>query len=422
MLFTIEAAVSGIGYLTLALSVGTLLTAGFLLPANDSVLRRNLAAAARLFLFVFLIVGFLAVLVQGAKLSGGTWPSGDVLIRYLGRTQSGRIWLAREIYVVCLMALATALLRREVNVRALRLLFFLVLVLVATRGLTGHAVAARENAVLLIGADAIHMTCVTLWAGGLPVLFWMLLDQRTRQTHGSFYWVAESVKRFSRVAWVSVCLLMATGLYQALIHVQDLPTLLNTSYGNVLAFKLLLFGLMVAFGAVNFFSTRPALVQAASSAPARSRAARAYRPVGWEGALGVLVLMATGFLTSLPPGAHSAHSPPHPDNAAATSHVHAQPSARPLTAAEGASVRIIVPAPGQVFSGDRVPLEFLLIKGKRGHHAHAYVDGELAGMFETAKGTLTGIKPGEHTLEIRVVMEDHKTEIDATDRVTFAIE
>ncbi len=101
---------------------------------------------------------------------------------------------------------------------------------------------------------------------------------------------------------------------------------------------------------------------------------------------------------------------------------HSHAPANLLAPAEGASVRIIVPAPGQVFSGDRVPLEFLLIKGKRGHHAHAYVDGELAGMFETTKGTLTGIKPGEHTLEIRVVMEDHKTEIDATDRVTFAIE
>ncbi len=218
MLFTIEAAVSGIGYLTLALSVGTLLTAGFLLPANDSVLRRNLAAAARLFLFVFLIVGFLAVLVQGAKLSGGTWPSGDVLIRYLGRTQSGRIWLAREIYVVCLMALATALLRRGVNVRALRLLFFLVLVLVATRGLTGHAVAARENAVLLIGADAIHMTCVTLWAGGLPVLSWLLW--RGRRSQESANRSAVAVRHFSRVALVSVCLLVSSGLYQSVTHVE----------------------------------------------------------------------------------------------------------------------------------------------------------------------------------------------------------
>jgi hypothetical protein len=39
-----------------------------------------------------------------------------------------------------------------------------------------------------------------------------------------------------------------------------------------------------------------------------------------------------------------------------------------------------------------VPVQFKLTKGKRGHHAHAYVDGELMGMFESEKA-LNGIKP-----------------------------
>jgi ASC-1-like (ASCH) protein len=50
-----------------------------------------------------------------------------------------------------------------------------------------------------------------------------------------------------------------------------------------------------------------------------------------------------------------------------------------------------------------------------------YVDGELMGMFESAKGTLNGVKPGKHTLELRVVANDHKTELDATDRVEFTV-
>jgi len=92
-----------------------------------------------------------------------------------------------------------------------------------------------------------------------------------------------------------------------------------------------------------------------------------------------------------------------------------------LKPAEGASIKIIGAKKNQVFKGDKVPVEFKLTKGKRGHHAHAYVDGELMGMFESEKGTLNGIKPGKHTLELRVVAEDHKTELDATDKVTFAI-
>jgi len=93
-----------------------------------------------------------------------------------------------------------------------------------------------------------------------------------------------------------------------------------------------------------------------------------------------------------------------------------------LHPAEGAKVAILSPKAGQVFQGDEVPLQFQLTKGKRGHHVHAYVDGELMGMFNSEKGTLTGIRPGRHVLEVRVVAEDHQTELDATATVAFVVE
>jgi hypothetical protein len=92
-----------------------------------------------------------------------------------------------------------------------------------------------------------------------------------------------------------------------------------------------------------------------------------------------------------------------------------------LKPAEGASVKIVAPKAGQAYKGDSVPLEFKLKKGKRGEHVHAYVDGELMGMFKSQKGTLTGIKPGVHTLELRVATKDHNTELDATDKVRFTV-
>jgi hypothetical protein len=90
-----------------------------------------------------------------------------------------------------------------------------------------------------------------------------------------------------------------------------------------------------------------------------------------------------------------------------------------LKPAQGASVKIIAPKAGQVIKGDAVPLEFKMTKGKIGAHVHAYVDGQMAGMFKSSNGTLNGIKPGQHTLELRVATGDHNTELDATDRVTF---
>jgi len=88
---------------------------------------------------------------------------------------------------------------------------------------------------------------------------------------------------------------------------------------------------------------------------------------------------------------------------------------------EGASVKIVSPKAGEILKGDKVPLQFKLTKGKRGEHVHAYVDGEMMGMFKSEKGTLTGIRPGKHTLELRVVAKDHQTELDASDKVNFVM-
>jgi hypothetical protein len=100
-------------------------------------------------------------------------------------------------------------------------------------------------------------------------------------------------------------------------------------------------------------------------------------------------------------------------------HSEKMPPPSTLKPARGASVKILYPKAGQIVKGDSVPLEFKLTKGKIGEHVHAYVDGEMMGMFKSAKGTLTGIKPGQHTLELRVATSDHNTELDATDKVTF---
>jgi hypothetical protein len=92
-----------------------------------------------------------------------------------------------------------------------------------------------------------------------------------------------------------------------------------------------------------------------------------------------------------------------------------------LLPADGASVKILSPTKDQIFRKDQIPLEFKLVKGKRGHHVHAYVNGELMGMFNSQKGTLTGITPGKYILELRVVAEDHKSELDAIDQVSFIV-
>ncbi len=68
-------------------------------------------------------------------------------------------------------------------------------------------------------------------------------------------------------------------------------------------------------------------------------------------------------------------------------------------------------------------MRYEFVKGKRGNHLHAYIDGKLMGMFsDPSGGTLTGIQPGKHVLELRVTTEDHVTELDAKDRVDFVVQ
>jgi putative copper export protein len=347
----------------------------------------------------------LSLAVQGAKLSGGSPPTLDILGRYLFRTQSGGVWLARELYGVLLLLLLFRFSNKTFTRRPALWAFFLSLPLVAVRSFMSHAAAVKENTLFAVAADAAHIVVTALWAGGLPVLCWALW-QGTKRFHWPLSWAADIVARFSRMALFSVAVLVLTGAYQSWVHLQSWSALFGSAYGNVLLVKLSLFALMAGLGTVNFFSTRPALARAGSEDAPLQR--KALRRIGSETILGLVILALTGLLTVLPPGAHSQHKT-------------AVPAPKTFQPAEGAAVKILAPKAGEVFLSDQVPVAFQLVAGKRGHHVHAYVDGELMGMFQSRRGTLTGIPPGRHTLELRVVAEDHQTELEAGDRVEFMV-
>ncbi|HEV8342758.1 MAG TPA: CopD family protein [Candidatus Binatia bacterium] len=415
-MFALEAIFSSIAYIFAALTLSLLVTAGFLLPAGEPrSLRQSLVAWALTLLLAFLVVCVLCLLIQGAKIQRGEWPSADVLFRYLTRTQSGKIWLLRECYGLSLALIMFCFLKPKGSSKAVRLLALLTLPLIASRSLMSHASAVKENTAIVIAADTIHLVATALWAGGLPVLFGVLY-YGTERLKMPLSWAASIVSRFSRLALASVGALILTGLYQGLIHVGDLNTLWETSYGGVLLSKLSLVFAMLGLGALNFFSTRRTLLQQAQyngNDPFVSR--KALMRIGAESFLGLLIFFVTGFLTILPPGIHARHQSLAP---AATIHHYPTPKLAP---AQGASVKILSPKPEEVFKGDQVPLQYKLTKGKRGEHVHAYVDGELMGMFKSERGTITGIKPGQHTLELRVVAKDHQTELDASDKVRFGV-
>lgn len=410
----VEAIVSAINYVALAILLGQLVVAGLLLPNGEPVgLRSALVGGAGISLVTFLAAAVLALLIQGAKLQRG-FPTAELIWRYVTVAQSGKVWLARELYAVALGLGLRFATRSEANASSARWFALLALPLVASRSFTSHAVAVREDIAVTVGFDALHLIASALWAGGLLAL-WLALR---REAYPSVAWVGELVRRFSYLALSSVTVLIVTGVYQSWIHVGSFSTLFSTAYGNVLLIKFVLFTAMLSYGALNFLFTRKILARAlANRENTQAAGATALRRIGIESVIGLMIFGATGLLTVLPPGVHAVHQKAADAQAAQP----ATAGEKKYLPAEGASVEIVEPKNGAIVTADQMPLKFTLRGSKHGDHVHAYIDGELMGMFQSKSGTLNGLKPGRHILELRVVTADHQSELDAYDRVEFIV-
>ena len=138
-------------------------------------------------------------------------------------------------------------------------------------------------------AEAVHVTAAGLWLGGLPCLL-AALRHRPAAEHKPM------LRRFGRLGAVAVALLAATGLIQAGFMLGGPARLLTTQYGRTLVLKLWLFALALVAAAANRFLLVPRLDRAAWV----PRALRA--TIAEEAMIGLLILLAAGWLASLAPG------------------------------------------------------------------------------------------------------------------------
>jgi copper transport protein len=180
--------------------------------------------------------------------------------------------------------------------------------------LGSHAAASQLEPVLglplPIVSDWLHQIAADAWIGGLGYMVFVLFPafgaaKLSNDERRSF--LAQSTPRFSRMALVSVSVLVATGTYNLALHSTDLATILGTNYGLVLALKhVLLLGLIV-LGAINLLRLSPLLGRKAATAPTGNQPAQPgpvrglRRNVRLEAALAAAVLLCAGGLTLLPP-------------------------------------------------------------------------------------------------------------------------
>lgn len=261
-------------------------------------------------LVLLLALSLGGLVIQAADVSGLSLTQvfeGRAITRLVTGTKFGTLWLVRMgllIGLVAMIAVVSSEQRPRLATRWIALLFGAGVLL--TIAASGHASAVPRQTALTIAADWAHLLAGAIWTGGLLQLAVSLLPAlRALERDKRRLVLAGVVRRFSVVAGASVAVLVGTGLFAGLLHVPSWQALLDTAYGAALSGKLILFVLVLVFGALNLLVMHPRFVRASRTKPTTredSGTLRWFRTlVLSEIVVVVLILGATAILTGVPP-------------------------------------------------------------------------------------------------------------------------
>lgn len=247
------------------------------------------AAANKMLLWLawgFLLIGSLGSFgLYGAKVVAGT-PVDALKPSVWGKiigSHTATVLIVRVVLVVALGALVWTFARRASDVwRGAALALGVALVL--TFSTIGHA-NTEKPAVVWIAIDAVHLSAISLWIGGLLML-----------AFGTSTWLtdpgsARIVRRFSITAMVAVPIIVVTGSAQTIKLAGSIFDITRTSWGRTLLVKVAVVTVLIAIGGVSRWLLR-------HDGPAAIK-----RNVFVEALIGVAVVALAAGLVALPPRA-----------------------------------------------------------------------------------------------------------------------
>jgi copper transport protein len=156
--------------------------------------------------------------------------------------------------------------------------------------LAGHAAGPSSLRLLNLLAQWAHLLAVGVWIGGLA---WLLAGLRERAASTRMV-----VVRFSKLAGISLAVVVATGLARTIDELGGWGRLVDTGFGRALDLKLVLFAGLLLLGALNRYRLVPLLEVGTRRRPVT----RLRHSVGGELWLAAAVLLAAALLSELPPG------------------------------------------------------------------------------------------------------------------------
>jgi copper transport protein len=161
-------------------------------------------------------------------------------------------------------------------------------------GASGHAGQTSPRGLALL-LDWLHLISGSVWLGGLIglLVLWRSLPAAKRVAG-----LVVCVPRFSNVAFVSVLVLLGSGVWASILHLPVLDALWLTSYGKVILIKAAILLATLPLAAGNMLRNKPQLERAELSERATKRL-RAF--VAGEAFLVAGAVFAAALLSSLAP-------------------------------------------------------------------------------------------------------------------------
>ncbi|PPS81468.1 copper resistance CopC/CopD family protein [Streptomyces sp. MH60] len=260
-----------LAYLAAVLLIGTAAFVALCRPPDPAPLRRPLAAG-----WWTVLAATVALLVLRAPYEAGTGPSSALDAGALADTLTARpgvLLLTRLALLAPVALFLVRVSRTDPHRRHGHLVIAggsaLAVGLALTWAAAEHA-SAGIQVPLAMTSFTLHLLATAVWLGGLTALVLTL-----RSTAD-----AATVARFSRVAFASVTVLVATGVYQSWRGLGSWEALTGTAYGRLLLVKVLLVAVLLAAAAVSRRWTT-ALVTASVAVPEPDRAdLRVPQPAG----------------------------------------------------------------------------------------------------------------------------------------------
>ncbi|MGH3025873.1 MAG: copper resistance CopC/CopD family protein, partial [Gaiellaceae bacterium] len=245
---TVEHIVRWIWFLGLALTIGALgvrllVLRGLELPRE---LERKLPVAAGVGAIISLQAGIAAFSFRAndaLQLPFGRFLYGD--LSPMAATRFGQAFVVMTLgfaLVLALVYLSWLLDRVAFLVPA----FVLALMFVAGLSVSGHDAVDPGSWWLTELADWVHIAAASLWVGGLATLAGLVWFGAPALRRVAFV-------RFSKLATISICLVLGAGIYLSIVRLTHLHDLWTTGYGEVLLVKIGLVCCALAWGGFHRF-------------------------------------------------------------------------------------------------------------------------------------------------------------------------